>query len=529
MRWVCGSVTRGPSAVLLGYAVLCVGHVACAFAAQGPCAAIRELCEDAGFVQGAAQSGNGLQRDCIQPIMRGTANPSAEASRPVPHVDPQLVAACKTAQPNFGQSAEARNSPPPSDVAGRADLGSDRAGSSPATLTYIPGSTHKINQLLGELDKQTHPLTLSRTESRYRLQGSDLGYSFEHEGKIYFLFGDTVGARNGALDSMATSEVGAEPERGVRLDFLTQNPGLYLTIQPPGISMGAFEVPTAGLSLNGQMYVIVDTEHSEEWRTDRAVLTRVGSPITPGGFQPLRTISRRPDGKFIKMSLHTQPGTISGLPDGGSFVLTWGTGYYRHSDLYLSIVPAAQFENGQGVLYYAGLDAGGAPRWEPRESAAAPIITNGTLGDVSVSWCRELALWLMTYDSRAPAQAGILFSYSTTPWGPWSAPQVLFNAQRDGALGKFIHDPNISPNDGLAGPVIGKGQKDPSAVHGGAYAPYMVEPWTRVHPGAAGGRELDLYYVLSTWNPYVVVLMSSRLQVAPSRRSTPSQTGSATH
>ena len=25
--------------------------------------------------------------------------------------------------------------------------------------------------------------------------------------------------------------------------------------------------------------------------------------------------------------------------------------------------------------------------------------------------------------------------------------------------------------------------------------------------------QLDLYYVLSTWNPYVVVLMKSRLQV----------------
>jgi hypothetical protein len=300
----------------------------------------------------------------------------------------------------------------------------------------------------------------------------------------------------------------------VRLDFLTQAPGLYLTVQPPGISMGAFEVPTAGISVNGQMYVVVDTAHSEDWQTDRAVLTRVSLPMTPGGFQPLRTISQRPQGKFIKMSLHLQPGAIAGLPDGGPFVLTWGTGYYRHSDAYLSIVPAAQFESGQGTLYFAGIDEHGAPRWEPRESAATPVISNGTLGDVSVSWVAELGLWLMTCDSRPPAQAGILFSYATTPWGPWSVPQVLFNAQRDGALGKFIHDPSITPDDGLAGPVIGKGQRDPSAVHGGAYAPYQVEAWTRVRGSASTARELDLYYVLSTWNPYVVVLMASRLQVA---------------
>ncbi len=477
-------------------------------------------------MQGAAQSGNGMQRDCIQPIMRGTAG-SPGSSRAVPNVDPQMVAACRAAVPDFGQAPGMPQASPPS--AAQAVTGSAPGAAGGSTLTYVPGSTRKINQLLGEMDKQTHQPTLSRTESRYRLQGTDLGYSFEHRGKIYFLFGDTVGARDSALDSMATTAADAsvDPERGVRLDFLTQSPGLYLTVQPPGISMGAFEVPTAGLSLNGQMYVIVDTEHSEDRRTDRAVLTRVSFPITPSGFQPLRTVSRRPDGKFIKMSLHTQPGAIPGLPEGGPFVLTWGTGYYRHSELYLSITPVAQFESGQGVLYYAGSDARGAPRWEAREVAATPIITNGTLGDVSVSWCPELALWLMTYDSRAPA--GILFSYATTPWGPWSAPQVLFNAQRDGALGKFIHDPGITPDDGLAGPVIGKGQKDPFAVHGGAYAPYQIERWNQVRHSGNGGGELDLYYVLSTWNPYVVVLMSSHFKVAPPESSTGSHTGGALH
>jgi hypothetical protein len=278
----------------------------------------------------------------------------------MPRVDPQLVAACKAAVPDFGQAGDKPKLPPLSGARASSGEVSESAGWPPgatrgATLTYVPGSTQKINQLLGELDEQTHQPTQSRTESRYRLQGTDLGYSFEHQGKIYFLFGDTVGARNSALDSMATTaDASVDPERGVRLDFLTQSPGLYLTVQPPGISMGAFEVPTAGLSLNGQMYVIVDTEHSEDWRTDRAVLTRVSFPITPSAFQPLRTISRRPDGKFIKMSLHTQPGAIPGLPDGGPFVLTWGTGYYRHSELYLSIVPAAQFEDGRGCCITRG-------------------------------------------------------------------------------------------------------------------------------------------------------------------------------
>jgi hypothetical protein len=52
------------------------------------------------------------------------------------------------------------------------------------------------------------------------------------------------------------------------------------------------------------------------------------------------------------------------------------------------------------------------------------------------------------------------------------------------------------------------GPANPGAVHGGAYAPYVIERFTKL-----AGSELTVYYVLSTWNPYVVVLMKSRLQV----------------
>ena len=370
-------------------------------------------------------------------------------------------------------------------------------------LRYVPGSAVKVEQLLGEEDKERHQPTLSRTFTRYGLQGTDLGYSFEHQGHLYFLFGDTVGRLDHALDTIATTDA-TDPERGVRLDFLTVG-AEYLTIQPPGISMGAFEVPVSGISLNGTMYVAVSTNHSEDRSTDRSVLTKFTGPAK---FQPLRTISQLPAGRFVKMSMHAEPGPIAGMPAGGPFVIVWGTGVYRKSDAYLSVVPAAQFESGTGTRYFAGLDSSGAPAWSEKESDAKPIVENGTMGDLSVTWCKELGLWLMTYDSRPPATRGILFSYSRTPWGPWSAPQVIFQPARDHAVGKFIHDPDANPNDGLAGPVIGKGQANPDAVRGGEYAPYVVERFTKVE-----GSELNLYYVLSTWNPYVVVLMKSRLLI----------------
>jgi hypothetical protein len=368
-------------------------------------------------------------------------------------------------------------------------------------IRFVAGSTVKVEQLLGEQDKEKHQPTLSLTWTRYGIQGTDLGNSFEHNGRVYLLFGDTVGRLDHALDTIATTDA-TDPELGVRLDFLMAGRD-YLTIQPPGISMGPFEVPVAGISLGGQMYVAVSTDHSPDRSTDRSVLTRFTLPAT---FQPLRTISQLPAGRFVKMSLHTQPGPIAGMPDGGPFILVWGTGVYRQSDAYLSIVPVAQFETGKGTTYFAGTDASGAPSWSANEAEAKAIVQNGTLGDLSVTWCKDLGLWLMTYDRRAPTR-GIAFSYSRTPWGPWSEPQILFNVANDG-IGKFIHNPNGSPPDGLAGPVIGKGQMDPDAVRGGAYAPYLVERWTKLK-----GSELSVYYVLSTWNPYVVVLMKSRLKV----------------
>ena len=70
--------------------------------AQGPCQEIAAACRGAGFVPGGARTGEGIVVDCIRPIMLGTAQPR-RATKPVPQVDPQVVAACKARNPNFGQ------------------------------------------------------------------------------------------------------------------------------------------------------------------------------------------------------------------------------------------------------------------------------------------------------------------------------------------------------------------------------------------------------------------------------------------
>ena len=80
---------------------------------QGACQQIRAACERAGFRQGGAKEGIGLHVDCIRPIMQGTPQPR-RAGAPLPQIDPQVVAACKTRKPNFGQGNAGQMSAPPS-------------------------------------------------------------------------------------------------------------------------------------------------------------------------------------------------------------------------------------------------------------------------------------------------------------------------------------------------------------------------------------------------------------------------------
>ncbi len=110
------------------------------------------------------------------------------------------------------------------------------------TLSFVKGSTVKLEQLLGEEDKERRQPTRSLTFTRYKISGTDLGQSIEHQGRVYFFFGDTVGALGGALDTMATTDA-ADPEQGARLDFLTAPGKPYLTIQPSGLTMAGFETP----------------------------------------------------------------------------------------------------------------------------------------------------------------------------------------------------------------------------------------------------------------------------------------------
>src|SRR5262249_7260436 len=67
------------------------------------CGLITKACRDAGFASGVGNVGKGLFTDCVNPLMQGKPQPR-QATIPLPHVDPHVIAACKKIDPNFGHS-----------------------------------------------------------------------------------------------------------------------------------------------------------------------------------------------------------------------------------------------------------------------------------------------------------------------------------------------------------------------------------------------------------------------------------------
>lgn len=358
-------------------------------------------------------------------------------------------------------------------------------------------ATQRICQVTGEIDRTTGQPTINATQSRFHFWGTDLGASFEHDGKMVFLFGDThamPGLDRAPDRDLIAISTDSDPEDCLRFDVLTDEDGGYRPLSVAGIEGGAFSVPTGGFSAGGAMYVAV-TDRTEGRPMGRSVLAR----SSDGGrhFQPLYTLSTD---HFISVAFAVA--TADGLPPGmDKAVLIWGSGNYRASDLRLAALPEDRPGERSALRYFAGLDTRGKPVWSAREAESRPLFDQPCLGEMSAAWNADLGQWLILYNCGAPSSR-IWLRTAARPWGPWSPPQVVFDAQADGGYCRFMHRPGC-PN----------GLSDPHSpqVAGDPYAPSIIPRFSR----GVAGRSADIYFLMSTWNPYNTVLMKTRLRIAP--------------
>jgi hypothetical protein len=251
-----------------------------------------------------------------------------------------------------------------------------------------------------------------------------------------------------------------------------------------------------GFSAGGAIYVFFTTDHSETRVMGRSVLAR--SDDEAQHFTYLYDVSTD---KFINVvPVIVDNSTIPGLPETtGRGLLVWGSGDYRRSNPYLAYVPLDSVEDRLAWLFYTGLDPDtGAPIWSVHEADATALFNHPCLGEFSAAWMESLGKWVMFYNCILPR--GITMRTADTPWGPWSDGEVIFDPWDDGGYCNFMH---VSYQDRNCDSVQDPGRDDEWA---GEYGPYIIPGLTDTNDDAT-----TVYFVMSTWNPYAVMLMKTDL------------------
>ena len=95
---------------------------------------------------------------------------------------------------------------------------------------------------------------------------------------------------------------------------------------------------------------------------------------------------------------------------------------------------------------------------------------------------------------------GINFRTADEPWGLWSEPQVLFDPWLDDGYCNFMP---VSRQFQQCDSIQDAGRQN---EWGGEYGPYQFK-----NLATGTDSSTTIYFTLSTWNPYTVVLMKSTL------------------
>jgi hypothetical protein len=192
-------------------------------------------------------------------------------------------------------------------------------------------------------------------------------------------------------------------------------------------------------------------------------------------------------------------------------------------------------------LYFAGVSPrSGRPRWSGSESKAAPLALDGVVGgspaevlrdvnQVAIAWVGDpIRKWVMLYAGGVFGSPGgaIQIRFADRPWGPWTTPTPHLAPGSPSVVGDLFgpggelyhfqcvdqgeaacadSDP-LRPIDVVLNPTC-----TPPPVEidvGFLYAPNVIDAYTR--PDGAGG--VDVYWNVSVWNPYAVLLVRTNIR-----------------
>lgn len=332
----------------------------------------------------------------------------------------------------------------------------------------------------------TGPNSPNKTLERFGISGTDLGILWDNgdpaNRQVLMAFGDTFGYcrvegqqwRQNVLFRTQDHNLsdGITVANGVPGNKYSGAPVLqsgYARPILPGVKWAPDQqgmIPSAAISVGGKQYMnfmsIKQWGRDGEWSTNYSAIAMSPDNGEHWGIYPgsVRSTAQEnvPKARYVPGNENFQMGAF--VRGGDGYIYSYGTPSGRGGSAHLARVPEPALPD---VTKYQYWNESG--NWVPANPGAATPVIPGPVGEMSVQYNTYLKKFLALYSNGAN---DVVARTAPAPQGPWSPEQVLVSSFQ---------------------------------MPGGIYAPYT-------HPWSTGK---DVYFTLSLWNGYDVMLMHTVL------------------
>lgn len=397
-----------------------------------------------------------------------TAGPVQQQAAVVP-ATPNAPGAGGVAVPNVAQPVAPGPNAGADSVPPAQDPGGAIAGSQTSLVEWVTG-----------------PNSPNRTLERFGVSGTDLGIPWDNgdpaNRQVLMAFGDTFGYCRVQGQQWRHNVLLRSQDRNLS-DGILVAPGAVgnkYSGSPlrqanfskqilPAIKVASTQegmIPTAGIGIGGNQYLnfmsIKQWGRDGEWSTNYSAIAVSNDNGETWGVYPGTVRSSAPENvphaRYVPGNENFQQGAFLRANDG--YLYSFGTPAARGGSAYLSRVPERSVPDVTKYQYWN--DSGS---WVPNNPGAATPVIPGPVGEMSAQYNPYLKQYLVLYSNGAN---DVVARTAPAPQGPWSPEQMLVSSWQ---------------------------------IPGGIYAPY-------IHPWSSGK---DLYFTLSLWNAYDVMLMHTVL------------------
>jgi hypothetical protein len=310
----------------------------------------------------------------------------------------------------------------------------------------------------------------------------------------------------------------------------------------PGVATGRLKGAVTRTRLGNADPLIPEIYYTQPWDTNKFINP---SATTVNSYSIDTTTG-------VGAKTVADPNPANGTVTNTEKVFLWGRPSFagvsgKSAKVYLAVADVPSY-NGNGAFtwkprFFTGLNGSGNPVFtaganQSKQNLAQPLKNmDGTdiepldiVNQLTVRFIAALNKWVMIYGGDldpalyAGAAAGdspvvrnprgaVHIRFASQPWGPWTAPVPLVNADPVGmspgqyGINGALHNPTCAPpllciqNEPFWDAVAGR------PVPGFLYGANLIPEWTEDR-----GTTVDIYWNVSTWAPYQVVLMRSTIK-----------------